>query len=56
MPCHFSLRSTTRLNEMKNLFNQILRNAQDDTMIGNFYFDTASLYKRMQYIVSCPFS
>ena len=22
--------------------NQILRNAQDDTLIGNFYFDTAS--------------
>lgn len=23
---------------------RILRNAQDDTLIGNFYFETASLY------------
>ena len=38
MSCHFSLRSTTRLNEVKNLNTktgayQILRYAQDDILI-----------------------
>ncbi len=37
------------LNEVKNLFtlsgrNQILRNAQDDTLIGNFYFNTPTCF------------
>ena len=40
------------LDEEKNLFtksrcNQILRNAQDDTLIGDFYFDTATYYITM---------
>ena len=47
MLCHSECCEDELLSKAKNLnvqsgCNQILRVAQDDTMIGEFYFDTAS--------------